>query len=208
MGNWKMDYATLQRFATLCGRAGVTSERSRHVSDDLFGRYSEIHRTYHNLSHIDRMLSWFDASAQGTDDVELAIWFHDAIYEPLDSQNEAKSARYFRDCFGQFIEPQRVDDVERLIIATDPKRPRSGKNDENLLIDIDLSILGSTPADYEVYRLAVRSEYAVVSDADFTAGRRSILQRFLTGKIYATTYFAQLESQARSNIENELVNLE
>lgn len=208
MGNRKMNYATLQRFATLCGRAGVTSERSRHVSDDLFGRYSEIHRTYHNLSHIDRMLSWFDASAQGADDVELAIWFHDAIYEPLDSQNEAKSARYFGDCFGKFIEPQRAGDVERLIIATDPKRPRSGHADEDLLIDIDLSILGASPKDYETYRVAVRSEYAVVSEVDFAAGRRSILQRFLAGRIYATAFFAQLESQARSNIENELGNLE
>lgn len=154
------------------------------------------------------MLSWFDAAPGGTDEIEWAIWFHDAIYEPLGGQNEEKSAQYFEDHIGKFIGSQHAEDVKRLIIATDPQRPRSGKADEDLLIDIDLSILGSALEDYETYRLAVRSEYAVVSDADFTAGRRLILQRFLTHRIYATAFFAQLKSQARANIENELKNLE
>jgi predicted metal-dependent HD superfamily phosphohydrolase len=108
---------------------------------------------------------------------------------------------------GQFIGGQRTEDVKRLIISTDPKRPRSGNADEDILIDLDLSILGSAPEDYETYRVAVRREYALVSDEDFTAGRRSVLQRFLTHRIYATDFFAQLESQARANIESELKDL-
>ncbi len=124
--------------------------------------YSEAKRAYHNLSHIDRMLSWLDRSGHHSDAVEFAIWFHDAVYEPLGSGNEAKSAQYFADHIGLFVGGKLAEDVERLVMATDPTLSRSGREDEDLIIDIDLSILGSKPEDYEAYQTAVRSEYSSV----------------------------------------------
>ncbi|MEM0966240.1 MAG: phosphohydrolase [Verrucomicrobiota bacterium] len=154
------------------------------------------------------MLSWLDASGQHSDEIEFAIWFHDAIYDPLDSHNEAQSAQYFADRIGSFVGGKLTDDVERLVVATDPKRSRSGREDEDLIIDIDLSILGSEPEDYEAYQTAVRREYSSVPEAQFSAGRRSILQSFLCQRIYATEFFSQLEEQARSNIKGELEALQ
>jgi predicted metal-dependent HD superfamily phosphohydrolase len=203
-----MDHASAQRFTEVCERVGLAPERAHSNWDDLRQRYSEEHRSYHNLSHIDRMLSWLDASSAGTDAIELAIWFHDVIYEPLGSHNEAKSAQHFVDHLGSFIGGSLVEDVERLIRATDPTRSRSGMPDEDMIIDIDLSILGSPPDQYEVYRSAVRREYSSVAEADFIAGRKSILQSFLSQRIYSTEFFAQLEQQARSNIKNEFECLE
>ncbi len=121
-----MDHANAQRFTEVCKRLGLADERVRGIFDDLKERYLEVHRSYHNLLHIDRMLSWLDASADGDDTVELAIWFHAAVYEPLGSHNEAKSAQYFADSLGSFIGGSMGGDVERLILATDPKLVKSG----------------------------------------------------------------------------------
>jgi predicted metal-dependent HD superfamily phosphohydrolase len=203
-----MEYATLQRFNKVCKRVGIPDEKVIVAGEFLFNCYSEAHRSYHNLFHIDRMLSLLDEAGGGFDSLELAIWFHDIIYNPTDGSNEEKSAQIFSDLLGSSIGRDLTSDVVRLIIATDPRKSRSGRNDEDLIIDIDLSILGSSPCDYELYRSAIRCEYSFVAEADFRAGRTSILRRFLTQSIYATEFFGKFEQQARSNIKNELSNLE
>src|ERR1044071_4041087 len=83
---------------------------SRHVSlelppevvRDLARRYAEPHRAYHTAEHIAEVLRWFDWAAERTGwhdpvDVYLAIVFHDAIYDPLAVDNEARSAALARD---------------------------------------------------------------------------------------------------------------
>ena len=203
-----MNHATPRRFNELSLRVGVIEEIAERVFGGLMVLYYGENRAYHNLLHIDRMLLWLDESGEASDAVELAIWFHDAIYDPQGSQNEAKSAQYFTDHFGSHIDDALGADVERLILATDPTRARSGQGDEDLIIDIDLSILGSSPKDYDIYRLSVRSEYSFVSDTDFSAGRSLILEGFLSQKIYATEFFSPLESKARSNLKRELLILQ
>jgi predicted metal-dependent HD superfamily phosphohydrolase len=203
-----MNHATPARFHELCRRVGVAEELAGKAFADLASLYAEEHRKYHNLSHIDRMLGWLDATGERNDSVELAIWFHDAVYDPLGKDNEAKSARYFTEHFGSSVSAPLKDDVERLILATDASRPRSGREDENLIIDIDLSILGASPEDYAAYRDAIRCEYAAVPEGKFIAGRAAILRRFLSQRIYTTGYFAKLEGQARMNILEEIESLE
>lgn len=199
-----MNHATPRRFKEVCLRVAIDDEMAEGVFLDLMACYTDESRAYHNLSHIDRMLSWLDDSGGASDSVELAIWFHDAIYEPLGRHNEVKSAQYFAFRIGTFIGGKLAEDVQRLILATDPNRSRSGREDEDLIIDIDLSILGSPPQDYEAYRTAIRREFPSVSDPDFSAGRSLILQSFLSQEIYATEFFSRLEERARLNIKREL----
>lgn len=199
-----MNSATPTRFHEICCHVGVGAEIAEKVFADLVSYYAEDHRKYHNLSHIDRMLGWLDATGECIDSVELAIWFHDVIYDPLGKHNEARSADYFKEHLGAHISRQLTDDVERLILATDATRSRTGRDDENLIIDIDLSILGATPEDYEAYRNAIRREYSAVPEVKFIAGRRSILLSFLSKPIFSTNYFEKLEKQARENIQHEL----
>ena len=203
-----MKYVTSARFSDLCCRVGVEAEKSQGIFSALIALYSQGYRTYHNLSHIDRMLSWLDKSRGGSDVIELAIWFHDAVYEPLARDNEEESAQYFTTHVGSLVDDSLITDVTHLILATDPRQSRSGAADEDLIVDIDLSILGSPPEDYDTYRTAVRNEYSSVSDSDFRARRISVLQNFLSEQIYATQLFGQLEKQARDNIKAELVSLE
>lgn len=153
------------------------------------------------------MLFWLDDSQGGGDSIELAIWFHDIIYDPKKNDNEAQSAEYFSRHLGSLIEKNLASEVVRLIIATDPRTARTSKADEDLLSDIDLSILSSSSKDYNIYCAAVRSEYSFVSNSDFSTGRRAILEQFLQEPIFATTLFADREQQARINIQQEISSL-
>lgn len=199
-----MKNATAARFQALGHRIGLADADSQSAFAIVLRHYGEGHRAYHNLTHIDRMLGWLDAVGKYHDAIELAIWFHDVIYEPLGADNEEKSAAMFRDCLGASLSAAPVAAVERLILATDLKRTRTGREDENLMIDLDLTILGSSPEDYATYRAAVRSEYAMVPADQFLAGRRAILEKFLSQPIYQTDAFQHLESQARWNMQHEL----
>lgn len=192
------------RFTELCRSIGITTEKAESVFRGLTAHYSEQHRSYHNLAHITYMLDELDASGVHSVDIELAIWFHDAIYDPKKQDNELQSAEYFRAELGIHLDDKLSEDVFRLIIATDPTRPRSEQADENLLIDIDLSILGAEPAAYNEYKNAIRSEYSHVPEKEFNAGRIGILTHFLSREIYATECFKTRENQARDNISAEI----
>ena len=192
------------RFLKLCQRFGIPESKAEEGWDDLETRYSEPHRHYHNFDHLEKMLACLDQVAPGSEVMEMAIWFHDCIYEPLEKDNEAQSAGLFRSRFEGCLEEAIVDDVERLIMATDPRSPRSGKSDEDLLVDIDLSILGSSPEEYERYRKAVRKEYAIVPEADFRVGRKAVLEGLLAQQLYVTEYFRPLQDRAAKNMGEEI----
>ena len=76
-------------------------------------------------------------------------------------------------------------------------------DDTALVVDVDLSILGREPSDFERYEKAVREEYKWVPGPLFRRKRIAILQSFLDRPvIYGTDYFRELyETQARVNLE-------
>jgi len=92
-------------------------------------------------------------------------------------------------------------------MATDPMIPRRGTNRENLMIDLDLSILGSDVEEYQMYSRDMREEYCFLSDEEYNQRRVTELESYLAGEIFATERFMNLEQQARSNIGVELESL-
>ena len=202
-----MKFAILSRFVAVCERHGIPEIHSKVVFQHLVAKYSEPHRAYHNLDHIERMLRLFTEYGIPDDEVELAIWFHDVIYDPNGKHNERKSADYFLAHLGGYLWDDFSREVERLIVATNPMMKRRGSNRENLIIDIDLSILGASPAEYLDYTEGVRKEYSSVPDSKFCEGRDKILRSILSEKIFVTQHFSDLEPQARENIQEELKKL-
>lgn len=201
------EHATRRRFMNTCQCVGIDEQRMSAMWDGLVLRYTEDHRWYHNMHHLDKMLGWLDVAGVSDVSMELGIWFHDIVYQPLSKDNEVMSIRYFEENMGPYVSEDVMNHVERYILATDPGRARSGCEDENLIIDIDLSILGSSPEEYRAYCIAIRKEYAVVPDDEFTTGRRAVMEHFLLRPIYTTELFADREEPARRNIENELERL-
>jgi predicted metal-dependent HD superfamily phosphohydrolase len=178
----------------------------------LADRYAEEHRAYHDAEHIAECLAWFDlvrALAERPAELEVALFFHDAIYDPLASDNEARSAEGLRQLAREAGVPtETVERIARLIEST--ATHGAGSGDTALLSDIDLAILGSSPARYARYERDVRREYASVDEASYQKGRAEVLRGFLERvEIYRTPRLAaRLEAQARDNLSRALSALE
>ena len=172
---------------------------------ELVAAWSEPYRAYHELSHLEHCLEQFDAHrelAGSADEVELALWFHDSIYRPTASDNEEQSARWASSAIAEAGLPEVVAlRVSALILATRHDAAPEGA-DGCLMIDVDLSILGSAPDRYDRYEDAVRREYRWVPGFIFRKRRLEILRSFLRrDAIFLTEPFFELyESQARSNL--------
>ena len=180
------------------------------AGDRLFEKYSEPLRHYHDARHVLACLETLDSypgKIENNNALELAIWYHDAIYDPKASDNEVQSAAYFRKEFQPFASG--IEKVERLILATRHTESEPDSPDEALLVDIDLGILGAAPARYQLYAEDIRKEYAHVSEEQYRQGRSEVLKSFLARKdIYHTRHFRKLlEPQARENLIQELEDL-
>lgn len=182
------------------------------IYTDLKSRYSETHRKYHNVSHIESVLFELASTkhiAQNYEAIELALWFHDAIYNAFSKTNEKDSADLavsFISDNGGSKELQQA--VYSLVMATEHNfLPEI--NDQKLIVDIDLSILGSEENRYARFEDAIRKEYKYVPWFLFKKKRIELLQNFLSREsIYSTDHYVDsLERQAKRNIESAIDNL-
>lgn len=173
--------------------------------DRLRAAYSEPQRHYHTLQHLRECLGQFEAvqaTAPHPAAVEMALWFHDAIYDVKGGDNEQHSADWAVDVLrGAGVTAEDVARVYALIMAT-RHTAVPGDEDEQVLVDIDLSILGAGPARFAEYEDQIRREYAFVPRWLFTRKRRAILQTFLDRpRLYSTAHFHDaLEADARANL--------
>lgn len=170
-------------------------------------RYSEPHRAYHTLQHLEECFALFDqTSAEHPGEVLLALWFHDAIYDPKRSDNEQKSADWGAEVLAAAgAGAQVLERFKALVMATRHEaQPESA--DARLLVDIDLSILGAEPQRFDEYEAQVRKEYAHVPDLFFRMARSRILKAFLARpSIYSTASFKErFEAQARTNLRRSV----
>ena len=179
------------------------------LCDELQRRYAEPQRHYHTMQHLGECLAWFErekALAEHPGEVALALWFHDAIYDVHAHDNEARSADWAREALlDAGADSDAVGRVHALVMATRHDAVPEGR-DAELLIDIDLSILGAERRRFDEYERQVQAEYAFVPDEVRLPRRRAILQRFLDRKaIYATARMhALLEAQARANLKRSI----
>ena len=88
----------------------------------LLAAWAEPQRHYHSQQHLHECLALLEPAldlAQHPGEVELALWFHDAIYDPTRNDNEAESARLAEDRLAAMGEPADfITEVSRLILLT------------------------------------------------------------------------------------------
>lgn len=189
---------------TLAVSRGGAVEHAARWWRELFARYSEPHRRYHNLAHVRDVLALVEDEAGAA-----AAWFHDAVYDPAASDNEEDSARLAVSALRELRFPvPTIDLVARMIRAT-ATHERNGLPQQALLfLDADLAILGSDRQRYSAYAAAIRDEYAAVSDTAFRRARHALLERLLARpRIYFTeAMFDRFEQRARANLQWELVS--
>ena len=105
---------------------GFAAVAPAHEFAALTARYAEPHRHYHTAQHINECLAHFDRArslCEHAPEVELALWFHDAIYEPRAKDNEKKSADWaVRIMRGAGLPGDAQARVRALIMTTLPRR--------------------------------------------------------------------------------------
>ncbi len=188
-------------------RQVTTAGDPQSVYQDLVSRYSEPQRHYHNLTHLGQCLAEFDSARQSAKDptaVEVAIWFHDAVYDTHAADNEERSAELAKERIAQAGGGAgSSESVAALVLATKTHDPALNP-DAPLLVDVDLSILGKPKERFREYEAQIRREYEWVPVETFRAKRAEILERFLArDRIYTTDhFFDKYEQPARTNLRN------
>lgn len=191
---------------------GLT-EPASDVFAALRDRYAEPHRAYHTARHIDECLMHLDLvreQCQRPAEIEIALWFHDAIYDPQATDNERRSAEWAtRELESAGAAQNLSASIESLILITQHNAIPVA-HDEQLLVDIDLSILGASRERFFEYEDQIRFEYSWVPDPIFRRERAKVLQHFLSRpSIYSTGSFREkLEVDARRNLAESIGRLE
>lgn len=172
--------------------------------------YGEPQRRYHTLQHLRECLDHLQpvlGLAAHPGELELALWFHDAVYDVKGKDNELRSAQWAADELVRgSASTDQAQRVHALIMATCHTTATPADEDSQLLVDIDLAILGAAPARFAEYEAQIRAEYRWVPGPIYRMKRRSVLQGFLgRPAIYGTAHFRVLyEAQARVNLQGAL----
>jgi len=205
------------RWNDLWWRLGATSPEIPATGARLIAEHDGPGRYYHTRVHLEDVLTKLDWAKTALvesselppaergmlfDTVELALWYHDLVYDAKAKDNEAQSRDLFLTHAGYFKLPGALrENVARLIDITAHHKD-AVTLDERLLTDCDLAILGAPPPAFARYDANIRKEYAHVPAAAYRMGRRKVLKGFLDQpSIYKTRAFQQaFEAQARLNL--------
>jgi predicted metal-dependent HD superfamily phosphohydrolase len=195
-------------FLVTLGAFSVSAAEQSQLWQDIAQHYSEPHRHYHNLQHLDALIGELQAvssNIEAWNTVVLAVAYHDVIYNARYSDNEERSAAHALQQLQRFLDAAQLQSCQEMILATKGHQC-SANTDTNYFTDADLSILGAAKERYQQYRLAIRKEYSIYPDAMYAAGRQSVLRHFLEmPRIYNTPQLAErYEAAARANLEEEL----
>jgi predicted metal-dependent HD superfamily phosphohydrolase len=187
------------------------------IRAELEALYRAPERHYHNLSHIEALLGLaqeYRPALSDPDAIEAAIWLHDAIYDSRAKDNEVQSAALARQMLEGRADAGRLARIAAMIEATATHEvPALGHasaiHDAALFLDMDLSILGAEPDVFDAYEQAVRLEYVWVEEPAWRAGRRAVMQAFLTRQhIFHTQAFrSRFEAMARENLARSIDRL-
>ncbi len=156
------------------------------VFDRARGAYETPARHYHTWDHVvtcvERLGTLPCAQPRL---VFLALVFHDAIYVAGRPDNERASAQLARETLLAMcsVSASDLDAIERMILATRDHHGLAGTltADEQVILDVDLSVLGSPREEYARYAKAIHDEYvpAAATDARFRIGRAEFLEAML-----------------------------
>jgi predicted metal-dependent HD superfamily phosphohydrolase len=189
----------------------VGANSSIRLFEALQSAYKKPGRYYHTATHVAECLHQakrYGHLATSLEEIEVAIWFHDAVYDTQRNDNEEKSAEWAeRELSSLGARVESIARISEMMLAT---RTHSSTNlDTLLLIDIDLGILGAEPAIFEHYDQAIRREYSWVPEPDYRAGRIKVLSSFLERPaIFQTSEInVQYEVRARENLQRKIIEL-
>ena len=178
-------------------------------------RYAEPHRHYHSQHHVDSLLFNMRNLADGAPGhaaLELAAWYHDAVYDPAATDNEARSADLLDRDMAGLADPALLASAHAMVLATASHAPPEGPDPApsagvDLFLDLDLQVLGSLRDRYDAYETGIAAEFVPVhGEAAYRRGRAAFLEAMLARpRLYRTDRFHRLlDARARANMRRAL----
>jgi len=184
---------------------------------ELRDAYATPPRAYHHWGHIEAVMQHYAAVATGPGwrqprETALALLFHDAVYEPGRSDNEARSADLARATLARWwpdadLDIERIADLILLTARHGQLRPQDVDADAALLLDCDMAILAAPPAQFEAYDQAIAEEYRDrVPGFLYRINRRRFLRAVLAmPRIFLSDWFHErCDAQARVNLQRAI----
>lgn len=193
------------RWLNFCNQ--LKAKKAEEIWNWIETRYSEPHRHYHNLTHLEHCFQELDRVRAQPPEIELAIWFHDIIYDTHALDNEEKSGLLVEQAIDLMSLPNGYKYFTvPLILAS---KTHQGDAATSMFLDIDLSILGQPQEIYDQYEQNIRKEYKWVPWSAYCEGRSKVLQKFLDQEhIYKTKEFQEkCEDLAKINLHRALKSL-
>lgn len=206
----------MQQYLAVLEKSWFELQQHYHFSEPqkifnkLIAAYSEKQRAYHTVQHLYECLVLLESIRANLNDanaVVLALWFHDAVYDPQAKDNELKSAELFEQYMAQDLPVDIVGKIKRWIVATQ-KHASTNELDLQFLLDIDLAILAASPARFADYEQQIQKEYAWVDSGIYSLKRKEVLAHFYQAEpLYQTEYFQQsFEQRAKGNLREVVEN--
>lgn len=195
--------------AFLSVQLSMTTVQAQTRAASILDAYDEPQRHYHTLRHIQHCLYELDTLPEKDLDrasMELAIWYHDLVYDPKSRNNEKASAERMQTDLQGFVAKLSLATVEKMILLSAHRgEPSPGDPSINHFLDIDMSILGQSAEDYVTYRKQIRREFAHVPFLAFIYYRKKFLKHVLRAGAYTTPFYQKKYDQAaRRNLQSEL----
>ena len=205
-----MNKERFQRLWQRCDQA-ADAETVNRVFRLLQDHYSESWRRYHTGDHLKHCLKYLDLAShlmENPDAVEMALWFHDVIYDARACDNEKRSAELFLRLSEGHLDELFRQRVHDLIMITEHFEPPAA-GDERFIVDIDLSGFGLPWEEFERDSRNVRAEFPHLDDDEYNRRQLKFLQRLMARPtFYASSFFRErYESTARENIAHRLEDM-
>ena len=201
------------RWITLFEKLGINPAATAPLYADLVLRYTAPSRFYHDLQHVADVLAASDRLRSEVEDplaLQLAIWFHDAIYHTDGSvDNELLSAEFAvaeLEKLGVAADCRQT--VHALILDTRHREPPQTQ-DGRVIVDADLSTFAVPPARFDRHSADVRREFSHVPADLYCSSRITILTGMLARDhfYYTKTMCERHEEQARANLKRGIEQL-
>lgn len=202
LARWRADMAAL----------GLV-DRGDAAGRALIARHDRPWRRYHALGHLDFLSGEIERHRDRIAEparLILAAWFHDAIYNTLRKDNEARSADLAaRTLPGLGASETLTARVCALIQATADHASGGADADDALFLDMDCAILGAPAQTYDRYARQIRFEYGWAPSGLYRRGRRAFLSAQLARErlFHTGAYEDAFGGQARANLARELAAL-
>lgn len=197
------------RFLKLLDSLSIPDPQAHKLAKRVIEAYNYSDRHYHGLRHIQHCLEELDRLPRDLNvnkqKIELAIWYHDLIYDPKKSDNEEKSAFCFQSDFKEHLDEKDLSQIFEMIMASKHQGCHNDGLDLDLFLDIDMSVLGQPESDFMDYEMAIRAEYKSIPKWLFFYSRKRFFKKLLKSRIYRTqNFYERYEAQARKNISRLL----